>query len=1253
MSRPRPTAALARRDRRRASACTRRPPSSSARDRGAIRAARASSSPGAGSGKTETMANRVVWLLANGHVGVPEVLGLTFTRKAAGELAERMRERVGQLVAEGIAEVDARSARAAAVGTYNSFASSIYRENAMLIGRERDAAVLGEASAWHARAVGRRAHRPTRGSSSSTPRSTGSPGRCSRSAARSPRTSPTAATCRRSRATSSRWRGCRSRRRASAPTSSRSRRRSASSARCRRCSTSPTPTPPRSASAATSSTPTRSRSPSRSASGIPRSSPAHRERYRIVLLDEYQDTSVVQTRLLATLFRGHPVMAVGDPNQSIYGWRGASAANLARFVDDFADAGAAQASTTCRRAGATGVVLDAANRIIEPLDAGIPKAPLGALARSPAPDASRSPGPRRSRRRPTSSPRWFAARLGVRRATPDRERRAALPHLRERRRLHRRRCAQHGVPVHVLGVGGLLDQPVIADLVCALRVLHDPTAGSELVRVLGGARWRIGPADLAALNGLAPWLADRDLAQPAPRRRRARRACAPRSPPTSRRRSSTPSTSCSPRPTAHSRARATSARSASAACGAPARSCSRCAAAPDSASSTSCTSCSRSCCSTSRSPPTRRSRSARRASRRSTSCSPAFADVAEHPTLGAFLGWLTEAEQRDRLAPRQDEPEPGAVQVLSIHGSKGLEWDVVAVPRLVDDELPSKPRTVEGLARVRRAAQRLQGRPRRAARAAVAGRRRARREFDEAVRAFADENRERHADEERRLAYVAVTRTRRDLLLSGSWWATQKAPRKPSPFLRELALAGIVDPHGAARPRPSTPRTRARARRARAALAARSARRPARARCTRPPTPCAPPRERPSGAGIGPRLADELRLLLEERRRRLEGPGAAADPGPRPGVAVQGLRRRPRGGRRAAAAPDAAAALPGDPPRHALPRLGRASLDGRGRRPGDRRRVAVEMPTRSTSTAPGESIDGRHGRAPARTAGHVRGIRVGRPQARSRSSSSSTCRSTSTCSSARSTPSTTCRPAASSRPRHPLPGRRLEDRQGAARRARPRTQADPARALPARLREVGRASTPRRSTRCSTSSRTTGSSGPSGSTTRRRCAVRGPSVASVRVRVGDEPPPSAEPHRSAARRRVAPVAEVERDRRGRVHRQRCALAGLAALELREVVAVGEQRRAALARRGGRAGVSSSRRSTSPTVRIGPVSGESGSLERSCTLAASPSSIETASSTIAASRCSTPCSSHRAELELAVEQGALREVGVGAAAASGE
>src|SRR4029453_417269 len=119
---------------------------------------------------------------------------------------------------------------------------------------------------------------------------------------------------------------------------------------------------------------------------------AHRERARTVLLDEYQDTSVVQTRLLSTLFRGHSVMAVGDPDQSIYGWRGASAANLARFSGDFAVGGSAAGvydlSTSWRNPG---VVLDAANAIIEPLDAGIPKAPL---APSPFAGAGRLEGAR-------------------------------------------------------------------------------------------------------------------------------------------------------------------------------------------------------------------------------------------------------------------------------------------------------------------------------------------------------------------------------------------------------------------------------------------------------------------------------------------------------------------------------------------------------------------------------------------------------------------------------------------------------------------------------------------------------------------------------------------------------------------------------------------------------------------------------------------------------------------------------------------
>jgi len=166
--------------------------------------------------------------------------------------------------------------------------------------------------------------------------------------------------------------------------------------------------------------------------------------------------------------------------------------------------------------------------------------------------------------------------------------------------------------------------------------------------------------------------------------------------------------------------------------------------------------------------------------------------VDESASLSGFLGWLREAEWRDGLSPRPEDPEPGTVQILTIHGAKGLEWDAVVVPRLVDEELPAKPREgYNGWLAFGQLPWAFRGDKNELPEFLWRGHDNRKQVLD-ARGAFTARVRERHEFEERRLAYVAVTRARHALLLSGSYWATQTKPRGPSPFLIELAESGII-----------------------------------------------------------------------------------------------------------------------------------------------------------------------------------------------------------------------------------------------------------------------------------------------------------------------------------------------------------------------------------------------------------------------------------------------------------------------------
>jgi len=110
---------------------------------------------GAGSGKTQTMGMRVGWLVANGHVETHRVLGLTFTRKAAAELGERVRHMLRRLLAahECAPFLTAEVAAGLRTGeptvtTYHSYAASLVAEHGLRIGLEPDTRLVGEAMSW-------------------------------------------------------------------------------------------------------------------------------------------------------------------------------------------------------------------------------------------------------------------------------------------------------------------------------------------------------------------------------------------------------------------------------------------------------------------------------------------------------------------------------------------------------------------------------------------------------------------------------------------------------------------------------------------------------------------------------------------------------------------------------------------------------------------------------------------------------------------------------------------------------------------------------------------------------------------------------------------------------------------------------------------------------------------------------------------------------------------------------------------------
>ncbi|MFH1329811.1 MAG: ATP-dependent DNA helicase [Actinomycetota bacterium] len=679
---------------------------------------------GAGTGKTTTMALRLAALIRSEDLEPEEALGITFTNKAAEELADRLREHLGDLAEVG---------RQVEVTTYHGFAHAVLAEFGPLVGVERGVAVITPGYT-------RQLLRDALGGAPRRLLDLPSPG------ARVDELVVLAGQL-------GDHLGDVATHAAAAPGDDTAAERAemaevlAAYAERKRC-------------LGAIDYADMIALAYRLLSTHPAVALRLRERYRVVLLDEYQDTNPAQREMLRLVFGGgFPVTAVGDADQTIYEWRGASLQNFGDFPLHFPQADGIPAETLYlahnRRSGTR--IVDLANRVRRQISARSGLERLEALDDAPAGDVATA---------------WFHGALDEARfiaAEVLRLHDAGEAAWRDVGILFRRHASialvrdsleRAGVPVEVASLGGLLDVPEVADLHAWLRIVGRPDDTAALMRVLLGTRYHLGLGDLAPV-----------AARPA--RRPPGEEDDPEVPARGMLEGFDQLEEC-PGLTAEAARRLTAFRATHR----------RLLEAAQGLSLVDL--CRRILDDTGAWPEVEALGDAARLSARLNLYR--FLDLAEGwsplegaPSLDAFLDYL-DLLAEDRASEELDTARVGgedAVALLTVHRAKGLEWPVVFLPALAKGTFPSGPHTLEDplthpqfLPYERR--------------------------LDEgylpALPADAKERRalvrSRHEDQEWRTAYVAVTRAKRRLVLTGAYWYTEKRPKEPSPL---LDLAAEVD----------------------------------------------------------------------------------------------------------------------------------------------------------------------------------------------------------------------------------------------------------------------------------------------------------------------------------------------------------------------------------------------------------------------------------------------------------------------------
>ncbi|MFN2388058.1 MAG: ATP-dependent helicase [Actinomycetota bacterium] len=502
-----------------------------------------------------------------------------------------------------------------------------------------------------------------------------------------------------------------------------------------------------------------------------------RERWPFVLLDEYQDTNIAQRKMMEAVYPpGSAITVVGDPDQAIHAWRGATLHNILAFPTHFAHRDGSLAATypleVSYRSGRR--ILEVANAIISaipserrggekvlrhfpPTGEGevtcdlvaseVDEARLVAeeIARGTA-DASGAPVPYSE----------IAILCRGRRLFP-----ALAVELRRAK-----------IPVEIVGLGGLLSVPEVVDLRAYLRLVVDPADNISFARIAMGPRWRIHYRDMAAL---ARWAAKNTGALRAALEERAEQP-GEVDPGTERfslseaagRVDEIDDLSAEAAERVRSMHADIERMRASVRGATLGEAIERILAASGIEDELAVAG-------------TDVARAARANLASFLDGAAAFSPLEGEASLGAFLEYLAAADETEDLEvaqPQQDD----AVKLMTIHQAKGLEFDVVFIPGMAKGIFPND---------------RVEDNPFKSMTELPYTLREDRSflpSFDKVMSRFEQALKERAMEEERRLAYVALTRARKVLRLSAAHWYGECAT--PSPrgrFFEELAGAPATE----------------------------------------------------------------------------------------------------------------------------------------------------------------------------------------------------------------------------------------------------------------------------------------------------------------------------------------------------------------------------------------------------------------------------------------------------------------------------